>query len=197
MIGLLSKEEQKNKIKKGIWESFLTSGLFILFAVVLLFKEEDILSTLILAIGMLGIVFGVLYFPLYFRIPKEMRIYSNDLMKGMVFVLFGGIAILKNDLLVDMVTIVIGAYLIYKNANRIQICLNLDEGVNYYWKYIACFSVVSIFLGILILLNPFSNIPFTMVLSVCVLVSESIHIFQNIAMLIGLRRVYESDKEAE
>lgn len=197
MIGLLSKEEQKNKIKKGIWESFLTSGLFILFAVVLMFKEEDILSTLILAIGMLGIVFGVLYFPLYFRIPKEMRIYSNDLMKGMVFVLFGGIAILKNDLLVDMVTIVIGAYLIYKNANRIQFCLNLDEGVNYYWKYIACFSVVSIFLGILILLNPFSNIPFTMVLSVCVLASESIHIFQNIAMLIGLRRVYESDKEAE
>lgn len=195
MIGLLSLDEQKNKIKKGFWESFLISGLFIFFAVILLFKEEDILSTLILSIGMLGIVFGVLHFPLYFRLPRETRIYSNDLTKGLVFVLFGGIAILKNDLLVDMATIVIGAYLIYKNANRIQLCLNFDDGTDHYWKYLACFSVVAIFLGILILLNPFSNIPISMVLSVCVIASEGISIIQTIAMMVGIRRNHGKSEE--
>ena len=54
-------EEQKNNYKKNIWMSFLSAVLFIIFALVLFFKEEDIISTSILVLGFLGLILGSFY----------------------------------------------------------------------------------------------------------------------------------------
>ena len=92
------------------------------------------------------------------------------------------IALLKSDELANMLAFLIGAYLIYHNAVRLQIAMNLDgfsEG--HYWKYIAGISAGCIVPGILILLDPFPSIPLSQVIAICIIVSSTINILQNIA----------------
>jgi len=185
---MISMEERRAKIKKNVWESFISSILFIIFALVLLLKEEDIISTLVLIVGFFGLVLGSIHLLMYYRMEKPLRVYSNDVFGGLVMILFGGIAILKNEILANMLTYVIGAYLIYKNANRLQMILHLDEENTSYWKYLAGLSIGCIFLGCLIVLNPFETIAISVIIAVCVIASEVINLIQNVCILIGLGR---------
>ena len=92
----LTVDEQKKGYKKSVWMSFMTAILLIIFALVLFFKEEDIISTSILVIGFIGLIFGCYYLLKFFKTRKEDRIYRNDFLHGILSLLFGGIALLKN-----------------------------------------------------------------------------------------------------
>lgn len=181
--------EKKQKIKNEIRESFLISILMIIFALVLLFKEEDIINTLVLVVGYIGLAYGALNILFYFRLVESMKKISNHLFKGIVLILFGGIAILKNLMIADILTLVIGAYIIYKNANRFQLCCNFHEKGTNFWKYLAGISLGNVFLGAFIILNPFTaTIGISTIIGVCVIVSEGINLIQNIIMLVGMRK---------
>lgn len=191
-------DEQMKEYKNSVWTSFITSVLLIIFALVLSFKEEDIISTAILVLGFLGLIFGVLYLLKYFKLIKENKIYSNDCLKGLLMILFGGVALLKNEDLAQMLAFLLGAYLIYHNASRFQICLNYDSiSDGHYWKYLAGISAGCIIPGILILINPFSNVAISHLIAICVIVSSTITFLQNFAMLIGMGRIHEKQTSKE
>lgn len=191
-------EEQKNNYKKNIWMSFLSAVLFIIFALVLFFKEEDIISTSILVLGFLGLILGSFYLLKFFKTKKEERIYHNDFLQGLLMILFGGIAILKNEMLASMIAFLIGAYLIYHNARRMQMCFHLDGfSQGYFWKYLAGISAGCMVAGILILLNPFETIAISHVIAVCIMVSEGVNILQNIVMLFEMGRENENQTSKE
>lgn len=176
----------EEKMKKNIWWSFFVAIFLILFALILLLKADDIISTVILVVGFLGIFLGGLHFIQYLRMEKSLRIFSNDLAEGVILLFFGGIALLKNVVLADIVTYLIGAYLIYSNALRIQICFYLgDKKEKNSWKYFAIVSILGVILGTLIILNPFENVSSSIVIAYCVLISEILNLFQNIPLLIG------------
>ena len=190
---MLTIDERKNNYKKKVWSSFLTSGLFIIFALVLFYKEENIISTSILVVGFIGFILGILNVLKYFKENKENRIYNDYLLQGLVMIIFGGVALLKSEELASMLAFLIGAYLIYHNAVRLQICMNLDSlSAGHYWKYLAGISLGCIFTGIVILLNPFAEtIALSHVIAVCVIISSLVNILQNIIMLIGMRKFDE------
>lgn len=195
----MSLEEQKQDYKKSIWYSFVTGILLIIFALVLFFKNEDIISTSIIVVGFLGLIFGVLYLLKCFKTIKENRIYRNDFLQGILMILFGGVALLKSEELASMLAFFIGAYLIYHNSYRLQICFHLDSlSDGHYWKYIGGISIGCIFAGLIILLNPFDGkIILSHVIAVCVIVSEGVNILQNFAMLIGLGKKNEKQTSKE
>jgi len=181
------------KMKKSIWWSFFSAILFIIFALILLLKEENMISTAILVVGFLGILWGGLHFIQYFKMDRELKPYSNDITQGIIFLVFGVIALFKNVVLADMVTYLLGAYLIYHNATRAQICFHLSDmnGIKV-WKYVSILNVIGIVLGAFIVLNPFENISISIVIAYCVLISECLSIIQNIALLIGFGKKNEN-----
>lgn len=187
-------EEYQSKVKKEVWISFLISGLFLIFALILLFKEEDIIDSFVLMIGFLLVVFGCIHVLKYFKTEKNLKSYSNDIFLGILFLLFGGIGILRNTVLADMLTYLLGAYLIYKNANRFQICFNISFALEKkLWIYVGFASILGIIFGCLIILNPFvDSISITTLISYFVIISEVINIFQSMAMLVGLGKWNES-----
>lgn len=189
----MSLEERNEAIRKGIWTSFLSSVLFLVFAFILLFREEDIISTFVLVLGFLFLVLGCIRILKYFRTDSDLKPYSNDIFVGIVFLLFGGIAILKSTVLADMLTFLLGAYLIYKNANRLQICLNFGIVLKRnFWNYMALISIIGIILGCIIIINPFAGrVTLTTLISYCLIISEVIHIIQSIVILVGLGKKNE------
>lgn len=194
VVSLINLEERMKKMKKNIWESFFSSILLIIFAFILLFKKEDILGTIVIIVGFIGIILSGFHLLNYFRMDKDLRVYSNDIFQSIVFFFFGGIAILKNLVLADMLTYVLGAYFIYKNANRFQNCISFAEiQKKNFWNYLSLVSVVGILLGILIILNPFADkFSISLVIAYGVLITEVMNLFQNVAFLIGVNKINES-----
>ncbi|MCI8394198.1 MAG: hypothetical protein HFH86_01775 [Bacilli bacterium] len=186
-----SLDERKQRIKKSIWESFLFSFLFLVFGIVLLLKEVNMMSTFIVALGFFCLLFGGISFIHFFRMEQSIRKYRNDFTQGLILFLFGGIAILKSEELVSMLTFMVGIYLIYKNVKRIEICMFLNDNQEAIWRYLMGLSGIGIFLGLFVILNPFSDIQFTMILGVCILIAEGLTLLQNGAILIKMRKQNE------
>ncbi len=193
---MLTKDEQKKKVKKEIWESFAYSIIFIVFGLVLLFKSENIIQNLVLAIALFGLVFGGMSLLMYFRLDEKLRAYSGDLEKGLLFILFSIVALIKTSVFVSVFTLMIGGYLVCKHVDRIQNALQIRNDKAGIWSTIIGISVICIFLGMLILLNPFDGkIPLSMVVAVCLMVSEGLGIIQNILFLVSMGKENEGKKE--
>lgn len=195
---MITLEERTKKMKKQIWESFFSSILLIVFALILLFKSEDIVSNIILGLGLLSIFLAGIHFIQYLRMEKEFRVYSNDILESVVLLLLGIIALCKNTVLADMVTYVLGAYLIYKNAYRIQICFHLSEiQKEVTWKYFSLVSVFGVIMGAFIILNPLEGkLAISSVIAYSIFISEILNILQNVALLIGLGKKNETKSDS-
>lgn len=192
-------EERISKIKKSVWISFFVSFLFVVFAFILLWKLGDIISTLFLVVGYLGLLFGSLHVFRYFKVERKKQTFGDDLFYGLVYFFFGLIGILKSDVLANMLTYLLGAYLLYKSANRCQICFNLGNySKKNFWNYLAIFSVIGLVLGLIIIFNPFQNkFSITNVIAYCVIISEVIHVLQGVAILVGSGKKNENESGKE
>ncbi len=190
---MISREEFIHKIKVSVWTSFAVSLLFVIFALILLFKTEDIISNFILTLGFMGMIFGCICFLKFFRSDKVSRSYQDDLFEGILFGLFGFIAIMKHMIFADMLTYFVGFYLIYKNARRFQMCFHLKEDSSIkFWNSVAFLSAIGILFALIIIFNPFvGRIAFTKVIAYSLIGSEIIHIFQSVFILIGLKKNHE------
>lgn len=186
-------EEKNKKMKKSIWLSFLPSFLLIVFAFILLYKENDFLETFVLILGYFLMIFGSVRLVFYLRLNEEQKIENNDILEGVIFFFFGLIAILKNNILAGILTYILGAYYIVKHANRLQICLDFKfQTKNSFWYYIAVISGIGVFLGTFIILNPLeSKFTISKMIAFCTLITEVISIIQNIAILIGISKSNE------
>lgn len=190
---------QKESIRKNLWFSFLISALLIIFAFILLFKEGDIISTLVLVVGYLALIFGCLEFVRFFRLEDVRKGYSRDAFYGLVYFFFGIIGILRSEILATMLTYLLGASMIYKNASRFQVCLNFGaEKKSSLWNYLLIFSILGIILGLVIILNPMDGkVALTKVIAYCVIISEVIHVIQGMAMLVGSGKKNEEQSSKE
>lgn len=187
----MSFEERKTKIKKSVWTSFISSLLLVIFALILLLKEQDMISMFVLVLGYCGLFFGCIHLLIYFRMEREKKFFSNDLLEGALFLFFGAIAIFKNVILADMLTYLLGAYIIYQNADRLQVFLNFGQwNKQKSWYYIAILNIIGMFLGTFIILNPFDGI---VVMSYSILVSEFLLVLQSFYLLMNVGKVNEAE----
>ena len=177
----------------------MISALLIIFAFILLFKEGDIISTLVLVVGYLALIFGCLEFVRFFRLEDVRKGYSRDAFYGLVYFFFGIIGILRSEILATMLTYLLGASMIYKNASRFQVCLNFGaEKKSSLWNYLLIFSILGIILGLVIILNPMDGkVALTKVIAYCVIISEVIHVIQGMAMLVGSGKKNEEQSSKE
>ena len=175
-------------LKKRMYSSFIVSILLIIFAIVLLINPDNFIPTAINVFGYVAVFMGILNFVFYFRIPKENRIYSKNLSTSILLILFGIIAFIETSILQEMITIILGGYLIFRNAFRTEIAFMLEEKAKRIWIATTVLSVMNLLLGFLIMINPFTNVSINLYLGVMVIVSEILFMFENVLLLIGLRK---------
>ena len=175
-------------LKKRMYSSFIVSILLIIFAIVLLINPDNFIPTAINVFGYVAVFMGILNFVFYFRIPKENRIYSKNLSTSILLILFGIIAFIETSILQEMITIILGGYLIFRNAFRTEIAFMLEEKAKRIWIATTVLSVINLLLGFLIMINPFTNVSINLYLGVMVIVSEILFMFENVLLLIGLRK---------
>lgn len=187
---MITLEDYNKKVRKNVLFSFIPSILFLVFAFILLFREEDFISTFILILGFLSLILGTFSILKYIRLDQSMKLYSSDIFEGVIFLFLGFVAILKNEMLANLLTILLGIYFMFKSARSLQICMNFQQYFHKNkWLYLMVPSVIGIVIGAFIILNPLEGrVAITKVLAYSIILSEVIHILQNCAILFSLRK---------
>ena len=187
IMTLLENKAIIENIKKSCKESFIAAFLLIVFAIVLLINPENFMSSAINVFGYIGVFFGVINLVIYFRIPKEKRLYSTNFGNGLLLFLSGIIAFFKTEILTDMITIIIGGYLIFRNIDRSNMAMMLQNDTKKLWIFILVTSIINILIGLFIAINPFDNWgSLKTLLAILIMVSEGIIVIQNLVVLLGV-----------
>ena len=167
------------KIKKEAKESFIYVAILLFFAVVLFINPNNFIKIAIKVFGYVSIFWGIILSFYLLRTKSE----ENNIGKGLIFILFGIIAILKADLLENFFMILLGGYLIIQNANRINDSISLKNNNQKIWSYILEFSIVNIVLSFLLFFNPIININYNIYMAIIIIICELLVIIENIMIL--------------
>ncbi len=182
----------KNKEIKGIF----TSLLLMVLGILLMLKPLEIVESLIKIMGIIILLCGVLDFLNYFRIKTEEKLFNYGLLKGLLEVSIGILFIFKFNVLTDIFTIIIGLIIIFMNVFKLQLSLNLKEVNTPNWFIGTIISSLSIILGIVIILNPFSTVKVIIITSGAIIfTSELANIIYSFIILKSIKKESKNIKD--
>ena len=100
-------------------------------------------------------------FPGYF-LRKELAAGNNDLIKGLVIVCIGIFICVKSELVVSVLPVVLGIGVVLSGILKLQHAFDLKRMGFDTWVRIGLTSAVNIFIGLIVILNPFSTVAWLM-----------------------------------
>ena len=128
---------------------------------VLLLMPELTLVTIANVIGILVIIIGAFFLIGYF-LRKELAAGNNDLIKGLVIVCIGIFICVKSELVVSVLPVVLGIGVVLSGILKLQHAFDLKRMGFDTWVRIGLTAAVNIFIGLIVILNPFSTVAWLM-----------------------------------
>mgnify|MGYP004643645863 FL=1 len=178
----------KNYVRKYEKYSSIISILMIIVSLFLIFKPVKSLEFIVLIFGVILIANGLMRIVSYFNIDNEMRLMSLDLLEGIITILTGTLTLVYRQDLINVFPVILGIWIIAKNIVKLQFAINLSTIPNSGWGWLIVLSILTIILGIIIIINPFSTlIAITLLSGILLLVTELCDLIESIYVLIKLK----------
>ena len=145
------------------WKLQEVGGAVILLicGLVLLLMPELTLVTIANVIGIFVIVIGAFFLISYFM-RKELAAGNNDLVKGLVTVCIGLFICVKSELVVSILPVVLGIGVVISGIMKLQHAFDLKRMGFDTWVRIGLTAAVNIFIGLIVILNPFTTVAWLM-----------------------------------
>ena len=139
------------------WTELILGAGAILLGAVLLIWPNMAVTVILNAIGIFCIVLGAINAVRYFLLDARQSINSNALAVGLSWAAGGVLVIALKSLLISILPFFFGLVILIGGLTKIQgtLCFKRMHAARWYMELIC--AAVSIVLGILILLNPFST----------------------------------------
>ena len=112
------------KYEKG---AIITSILLIIISIFLIAIPGIVLSTLVTVFGIIFFAEGLINIISYIFEDKEIRAFSNELILGIILLVFGLIILLNQVAFISILPIIIGMWLIIKSVMKFQLAINLKS----------------------------------------------------------------------
>ena len=128
---------------------------------VLLLMPELTLVTIANVIGIFVIVIGAFFLVCYFM-RKELAAGNNDLIKGLVIGFVGIFICVKSELVVSILPVVLGIGVVLSGILKLQHAFDLKRMGFGTWVRIAITAAINVFIGLIVILNPFSTAAWLM-----------------------------------
>lgn len=173
----------KDFVKTYSKNSILTSILLIVLALFLIFKPSASLNFLMIVIGIVLAINGAYHTISYFRSSKELKMFSFELVEGILSLLFGLVFIFNPNIINTFLSIIIGAWIILKSVTSIQISMAMRDYSKDRARLILIVSIVTLIVGIVMLFNPFAS---SILISACgfiLLIFEFVNIVETISLI--------------
>lgn len=133
----------------AILESLVVGALGVLF----LINPDGILKVIFYVVGIFLVVKGVYKIINYFAMHGRYDFYNNDLLYGIIALVFGVVAVVLWEQLGRFIGIVVGAWMIYGALVRMNTAIKMHTAGIKEWFYVLLLSMVMLALGIYMVIS--------------------------------------------
>ncbi len=139
--------------KSSGWLAILESIIIGALGMILIWNPEGIMRVIFYVVGIFLMVKGVYKIVNYFAIHGRYDYYNNDLLYGIIALVFGVIAVVLWEQLTGAIGIVVGAWMIYGSLVRMNTAIKLHAAGVKEWFYVLLLSLVMLALGIYMIVS--------------------------------------------
>lgn len=174
-------------VKRYEKSSIITSILMLIVSILLILMPETILNSIVVLLGIAALLDGILHSISYIITDKEMKAFSNELFFGILEIMTSGLLFLFKANIINIFPVIIGIWIIIAGVTKFQLAFNL-RGIDSKCIVVLLSSIISIILGVLIILNPFSTVmTITVISGIILLITEICNLIESAYLLIKLK----------
>lgn len=163
------KKSIDNKFNKMLWYSIITSVVTLILGVVLLFLPEATNKAVGIMVGVIFVLSGINAIYKYFH-RDGAKLYSLNLVFGIIFTLLGVVIILYPFSVMSFVTICLGLYLVVSGAMKVNYAFWLKKGNEESWLITLVTGILLIIFGIMVMFNPFVTLTLTKLVGIFLII---------------------------
>ncbi|MDD5805282.1 DUF308 domain-containing protein [Blautia sp. HCP3S3_H10_1] len=163
-------EEKKKKIFRG---QIPTAVFYLLFGLCLALMPVETVNVLCKVVFGLVLIGAGIYHVVIFVLEKENSTIL-DLFSGVIVLVIGIFLFMNPTVVVKLLTLMLGAFILVDSIWMLRGSLKLKKRKQGVWKAFLVESLIFIGLGVLILVNPFSEIKMTVQVSGWIFVANGV-----------------------
>lgn len=180
----------KDYIKKYEGCSIVVSVLMICLSLFLMFKPLESLEVFTVIFAIIILLSGLGYLISYFTISKESRLFSIDLLLGLVTIISGIMLLVYKKDVINVFPIILGIWIIISNLFKLQLSINLSLFLDNAYLGLVLITILMIVFGLLLIINPFASfMTITVTAGTLLLITEVINLIESIYVIIKLNKV--------
>ena len=180
----------KDYIKKYEGCSIVVSVLMICLSLFLMFKPLESLEVFTVIFAIIILLSGLGYLISYFTISKESRLFSIDLLLGLVTIISGIMLLVYKKDVISIFPVILGIWIIISNLFKLQLSINLSLFLDNTYLGLVLITILMIIFGLLLIINPFASfMTITVTAGTLLLITEVINLIESIYVIIKLNKV--------
>lgn len=144
-------------LKKLSQISTITSIIFIVIGIFLIFRPETTLSLISYILGLVILVNGILNLIRYFSNRESGNLYDFGFIFGVMSVITAVIFISQPNMIASIIPLILGIWILVNGVIKLQVSMNLRNYQSSNWIRSMIISGFSVLLGIILVLNPFKG----------------------------------------
>lgn len=141
------------RLKSVGWMAVLESLVVGVLGIVLLWNPKGIMQAIFYVVGIFLIIKGVYKILNYFATHGQYDFYNNDLLYGIIALVFGVLAVVLWEELGGVIGLVVGAWMIYGALVRINTAIKMRTAGIKEWFYVLLLALVMLALGIYMVIS--------------------------------------------
>ena len=174
-------------LKKSGQASIVESIIFAILGIILIANPEETVKVISYILGAGLIIVGIFQILNYIKMNGQSDLYNYHLIYGIMTIVIGIITIIYSATIGSIFRIIIGIWIIIAGVTKFQLAFNL-RGIDSKWIVVLLSSIISIILGVLIILNPFSTVmTITVISGIILFITEICNLIESAYLLIKLK----------
>lgn len=160
MFGVSKKNDYRNEDNffKKLKNSYIVVAVaYVVFGMSLAIKPELSSTVICFAVGALCLIYSITALIKYFTDGRRNYYIEPNFILPVVMAIFGFVIIVRPSIIVSILPVIVGIVLIISGIMKLQDSFNLKKYAYKKWFVVLIFSIVSIVLGVVVILNPFGT----------------------------------------
>ena len=141
------------RARTASWVAILEAIVVGVLGGLLVTNPDAILRVIFYVVGIFLIVKGVYKIVNYFAVHGKYDFYNNDLLYGIIALIFGILSVVLWEKLSGAIGLVVGAWMIYGSLVRMNTAIRLHAAGVKSWFYVLLIAMVMLALGIYMIIS--------------------------------------------
>ena len=151
-----------------------TSGLYLIFGIIMLFFPDMIIKSVCYLVGIMFLFVGVSGVVMYVKTDVKTAFTSFTLVMSIIFGAFGIYVLLNPEAFASFLPLVVGIFLLVDSVSKLSMAFDLKKVEYKNWWHMLVVAFIILGCGLLLVFNPFEALSISLQIIVAILIVDSI-----------------------